>query len=152
MPKSQDSQAAKVISKREIVGGCHCQAVRFRAMVTADTAILCCNCSICSMTGFNHLIVPHQEFLLLSGEVELKTYTFNTKQAKHLFCGVCGVKSFYQPRSHPDCWSINTHCVDNFKPDEWQHQDFDGQNWQLAESHLNGQLQPNNKNQDHTNG
>jgi hypothetical protein len=132
MSKFQDHQAANKISEREISGGCHCQAIRFKAKVADDIVILKCNCSVCSMTGFEHLVVPHQDFELLSGQTELSTYTFNTGQAKHLFCKICGIKSFYQPRSHPDCWSINTHCVDDFIASEWAHQDFDGKNWQQA--------------------
>ncbi|HSM11719.1 MAG TPA: GFA family protein, partial [Lysobacter sp.] len=37
---------------------------------------------------------------------------FNTGTAKHHFCAVCGIKSFYVPRSHPDGYSINAHCLD----------------------------------------
>ncbi len=136
MSKSQEQLVAKVHTQREINGGCHCQAVKFSATVAADTTVLHCNCSICSMSGFQHLIVKHKNFKLLSGNKELRTYQFNTGQAKHLFCGICGVKAFYQPRSHADSWSINTHCIIDFKAAEWDHQDFDGQNWQQAHRKL----------------
>ena len=136
MGKNQELNSARQKEMREIVGGCHCQAIRFRARVTVDTVVLNCNCSICSMTGFQHLIVKHHDFELLSGEEHLTKYQFNTGQAEHLFCDRCGVKSFYQPRSHPDCWSINTHCVDRFNPDEWTINDFDGQNWEQAKQEL----------------
>jgi biotin carboxyl carrier protein len=29
-----------------------------------------------------------------------------------MFCSVCGVKSFYVPRSHPDGYSVNFRCLD----------------------------------------
>ena len=132
MLKNQEPHSANLTSMCEIMGGCHCQAVRFKATVSAEAVVLCCNCSICTMTGFRHLIVKHRDFVLLSGQNELNQYTFNTCQAKHLFCRICGVKSFYQPRSHPDSWSINIHCIDNFEPSDWTHQDFDGKNWQQA--------------------
>lgn len=74
--------------------------------------VLECNCSICMMTGFLHLIVPALRFRLLSGAEELLEYTFNTVAAKHLFCRHCGIKSFYVPRSHPDGFSINARCLD----------------------------------------
>jgi hypothetical protein len=35
-----------------------------------------CNCSICSKTGFLHLIVPHGDFTLLSGRESLTSYRF----------------------------------------------------------------------------
>ncbi len=132
MSKNQEPHSAIIQPQREITGGCHCQAVRFEAVVAANTVVLRCNCSICSMTGFNHLIISHQDFVLLSGQAELTHYRFNTCQADHLFCRICGIKSFYQPRSHADSWSVNTHCIDNFNATDWAHQDFDGHNWQQA--------------------
>ena len=70
---------------RTMTGGCHCGRVRFR--VTADLArITECNCSICTKKGFLHLIVPPEQFELLSGADALTTYRFNTGTAKHTFC------------------------------------------------------------------
>lgn len=54
------------------------------------------------MKANDHVIVPHKRFRLLGGEGHLTAYTFNTHRAKHMFCKVCGVQSFYQPRSNPD--------------------------------------------------
>ena len=64
------------------------------------------------MTGFLHLIVPAARFRLLDGEDALTEYRFNTGAARHLFCGHCGVKAFYVPRSHPDGFSVNVRCLD----------------------------------------
>ena len=64
------------------------------------------------MTGFLHLIVPATRFRLLSGADGLVEYRFNTGAARHLFCGHCGIKSFYVPRSHPDGFSVNGRCLD----------------------------------------
>lgn len=93
-------------------GGCHCGRVRFEVDAPADIAALDCNCSICRMTGFLHLIVPASRFRLLSGGDALVEYTFNTGAAKHRFCGRCGIKSFYIPRSHPDGVDVNVRCLD----------------------------------------
>jgi hypothetical protein len=70
-----------------------------------------CNCSICTMSGFLHLIVPAARFRLLSGDRALNEYRFNTGVARHLFCRRCGVKSFYVPRSNPDGYSVNVRCL-----------------------------------------
>ena len=94
-------------------GGCHCGRVRFELDAPARPDVLDCNCSICRMTGFLHLIVPASRFRLLSGADELVEYTFNTGAAKHRFCGHCGIKSFYVPRSHPDGFSVNARCLDD---------------------------------------
>jgi hypothetical protein len=93
-------------------GGCHCRRVRFEVDAPAQLEVLDCNCSICHMTGFLHLIVPATRFRLLCGADDLVEYTFNTGTARHLFCGHCGIKSFYVPRSHPDGFDINARCLD----------------------------------------
>lgn len=93
-------------------GGCHCGRVRFEVDAPTKPEVLECNCSICAMTGFLHLIVPASRFRLLSGGDVLAEYTFNTGAAKHLFCRYCGIKSFYVPRSHPDGFSVNGRCLD----------------------------------------
>lgn len=93
-------------------GGCHCGRVRFEVDAPAAIDALDCNCSICRMTGFLHLIVPAARFRLLSGKEALAEYRFNTGTAKHLFCRHCGVKAFYVPRNHPDGYSINVRCLD----------------------------------------
>jgi len=93
-------------------GGCHCGRVRFEVEAPATIEVDQCNCSMCSMSAYLHLIVPAERFRLLSGRESLATYTFNTGTAKHLFCSACGVKSFYVPRSHPDGFSVNARCLD----------------------------------------
>jgi len=119
----------------KLTGGCHCQAVRFEAEVgDPPLSVLDCNCSVCSMTGFLHLMVPHGDFTLLSGQDALSSYRFGTGAADHLFCRHCGVKSFYQPRSHPDAWSVNVHCLD--QQVDLHIEAFDGKNWAQAKAAL----------------
>jgi hypothetical protein len=93
-------------------GGCHCGAVAFEVDAPADVTVSECNCSICRMSGYLHLIVPRTRFRLLRGAESLSTYTFNTGVARHLFCRICGVKSFYVPRSNPDGYSVNLRCLE----------------------------------------
>ena len=64
------------------------------------------------------------------------TYTFNTGVAKHHFCGHCGVKSFYVPRSHPDGVSVNVHCLDGDTVKAVNITAFDGSNWEKNVSKL----------------
>lgn len=119
-----------------IVGGCHCGAIRFEAEVDKKVEILDCNCSICLMTGFRHLIVPHGHFRLLSGQAELSSYRFGTGKAEHLFCSQCGIKSFYQPRSHPAAWSVNLNALDDPSVLQITVRQFDGRNWEQARAAL----------------
>jgi len=47
----------------KVSGGCHCGAVRFEAEVPEPPVpALDCNCSVCRMTGFLHVMVPHERF------------------------------------------------------------------------------------------
>jgi hypothetical protein len=102
------SEAGTVVHR----GGCHCGRVRFEVDAPARLQVLDCNCSICRMTGFLHLIVPLRAFRLSSGSDALSEYTFGTGTAKHRFCRHCGIKAFYVPRSHPDGIDVNARCLD----------------------------------------
>ena len=112
-------------------GGCHCGCVRFR--VTTDlSGVTDCNCSICTKKGFLHLIVPPDQFELLSGGDDLATYQFNTGTAKHTFCKHCGIHPFYSPRSDPDKIDVNVRCLDGVDLAEISPKPFDGRNWEAA--------------------
>ena len=110
-------------------GSCHCGAVQYE--VEALDKVVCqeCNCSICSKSGYLHLIVPKSRFRLLKGENYLTTYTFDTGEARHMFCKVCGIKSFYIPRSNPDGYDVNVRCLEP-QPDQINIDLFDGKNWE----------------------
>ena len=110
-------------------GSCHCGAVTFEIDAPEVLEVEDCNCSICSKTGFLHLILPLSKFKLLTGQSELTTYSFNTGVAKHTFCKHCGVKPFYIPRSNPDGIDINVRCLDT-KPNKLVVVPFDGVNWE----------------------
>ena len=111
-------------------GGCHCRRVRVEVDAPRVLHVQDCNCSLCRMSGFWHLIVPASRFRLLSGADVLAEYTFNTGVAKHRFCSVCGVKSFYIPRSNPDGVDVNARCLHAGTFDAIEIEAFDGANWE----------------------
>ena len=119
-----------------LTGGCHCGAVRFQCTVPSDWRPLECNCSICRRSAYLHVIVPRADFRLLQGEGDLTCYIFNTGVAQHLFCRHCGVKSFYVPRSHPNCYSVNARCLDGVDAEALEPIPFDGRNWERAAAAL----------------
>jgi hypothetical protein len=82
------------------------------------------------MSGFLHLIVPSSHFRLLQGEEVLTTYTFNTHTAKHRFCRVCGIQSFYIPRSNPDGYDVDVRCLDQGTLTAFTILPFDGAQWE----------------------
>ena len=111
-------------------GSCHCGAVKFEVKAPEIINAVKCNCSICEMTGYLHLIVPASRFRILGGSESLTTYTFNTGTAKHTFCKYCGIKPFYIPRSNPDGYDININCLDKDKIKDIKVELFDGRNWE----------------------
>ena len=111
-------------------GGCHCGRVRFEVVAPTSVQVTECNCSMCTRAGYLHLIVPKERFKLVSGADALTTYQFNTGTARHLFCSVCGVKSFYVPRSHPDGYSVNARCLDEGTLEDMIIVRKDGKNWE----------------------
>ena len=118
------------------IGGCHCGAVRFAVFAPAQPVLLDCNCSICSKTGYLHLIVAAADFTLLSGVEALADYRFGTGTARHLFCRICGIKSFYVPRSHPDGFSVNWRALDGVASMTPVIHCYDGCNWDAARAAL----------------
>ncbi len=111
-------------------GGCHCGRIRFEVEAPEDLEVSECNCSICRMTGHLHLIVRKENFTLLSGQDDITNYQFNTGVAKHYFCSVCGIKSFYIPRSNPEGYSVNARCLDPDSAKSLSVGTFDGRNWE----------------------
>ncbi len=112
-------------------GGCHCGRVRFKVVADLDR-VSYCNCSVCSKKGFLHLIVPPEQFELLSGKDDLTTYQFNTGTAKHTFCKVCGIHAFYVPRSDPSKIDVNVRCIDDIDLSALTISTFDGKHWEEA--------------------
>lgn len=122
-------------------GGCHCRRVVFEVDAPRDLVVQDCNCSMCRTSGFWHLIVPASRFRLLSGAEFITEYSFNTGVAKHRFCRVCGVKSFYIPRSNPDGVDVNARCLEGGSYNSIRVEPFDGSNWEAnaaSLAHLSG--------------
>ena len=119
-------------------GGCHCGAIAFEVEAPARIVASDCNCSICRMSGFLHLIVPRSRFRLLQGADQLTEYKFNTGTARHLFCSRCGVKSFYVPRSNPDGYSVNVHCLNPGTIEQVEAQLFDDNDREASDARVAG--------------
>ncbi len=119
-------------------GGCHCGAIAFEVDAPARITASDCNCSICRMSGYLHLIVPRSRFRLLQGADQLTEYRFNTGAARHLFCSRCGVKSFYVPRSNPDGYSVNVRCLKPQTIEQVEVQLFDDGDREASEAKIRG--------------
>ena len=94
-------------------GQCHCGSIAFLINCPDPVDIWKCNCSICAISEYKHLFIKHADFALIQGSQLLTPYQFGSRSAKHLFCSLCGIKSFYQPKSHPNSYSVNLNCLSN---------------------------------------
>lgn len=113
--------------KKTYTGSCHCGAVRYEVDAAIDGAIAC-NCSMCGRSGTLLAFVPAGDFRLLSGADQLTSYHFNTHNIDHVFCKVCGIKSFAKGkgRDGSDTRAINMRCVDGVDLNALKITQFDG--------------------------
>jgi hypothetical protein len=109
-------------------GGCHCGKVRYEVKLDLGNPVIGCNCSMCGRTGTLLSFVPGEQFSLLSGEDVLKDYQFNKKHIHHLFCTVCGIKSFARGtgKDGSPTIAVNTRCLDDVDLDKLNVKHFDG--------------------------
>jgi len=127
-------------------GSCHCGRVKF-TVNTSIEKVVSCNCSICSKKGVLHHRVEPEQFTLIEGKEDLTLYQFDTKEAKHFFCNVCGIQPFSHPRAAPNMYSINVQCLDDYDLNIASYEviEFDGRNWEEAVTILNEKLRSNNQ-------
>ena len=121
-------------------GGCHCGRVAFEFDAPDAVDVTDCNCSLCAMTGYEHVFVEEADLRFLSGKDSMTSYRFGTMTAEHLFCEVCGIKALYRPRSHPGAWSVNARCVDGLEIA--RRVAFDGRDWEGSIESLRDELAP----------
>ena len=75
--------------------------------------VISCNCSMCGRSGTLLAFVPAAQFKLLSGEDVLTDYQFNKHVIHHLFCRVCGIKSFARGKGpNGETVAINVRTLD----------------------------------------
>ena len=113
---------------QKYTGGCQCGRVRYEVSADLGQPVMSCNCSMCGRSGTLLTFVPAQQFKLLSGEDALTDYQFNKHVIHHLFCKVCGIKSFARGK-RPDgteSVAINTRCLDGVDVDQLKVTRFDG--------------------------
>jgi hypothetical protein len=103
--------------RRELEAACHCGAVRFRLVLTDGLrSARRCNCSYCSMRGAVAVSANLEDVQVVQGADKLTLYQFNTGQAKHYFCSVCGIYTFHSRRSVPTQYGVNVACIDGLSP------------------------------------
>ncbi len=101
----------------ELDGACHCGAVRFHVHLAQGLRpVARCSCSMCRMRGAVVVRVPLADLAVTDGADKLVQYRFNTREARHYFCGVCGIYTHHQRRSNPNQYSVNVACLEGVSP------------------------------------
>ena len=109
-------------------GSCHCGAVRYTAEVDLAKPVIACNCSMCGRSGSMLSFVPADKFTLEQGQDALTDYLFNKEKIHHLFCKVCGIKSFARGVG-PDgkeMYAVNARCLEGVDPGTLEVKHVDG--------------------------
>ncbi|MDV2439706.1 GFA family protein [Acinetobacter gerneri] len=100
---------------------CHCGAIRFTVELSDGfNTLRRCNCSFCRMRGAVAVSAPLSGINVYQGKDKLTEYSFNTRQAAHFFCSVCGIYTFHQRRSNPEQYGVNVACIEGVSPFDFQ--------------------------------
>ncbi|MCK8063260.1 GFA family protein [Vibrio sp. 1CM7H] len=98
---------------------CHCGKVELElALPNGIEKPRRCDCSMCRRRGAIVASVPLNGIRIVQGEDVLKLYQFNTRTAKHFFCGECGIYTHHQRRSDPSEYGYNVGCLEGINPYE----------------------------------
>jgi hypothetical protein len=109
-------------------GSCHCGAVRYTVEVDLSQPVVACNCSICGRSGTLLTFVGASQFILEQGTESLTDYQFNKHHIHHLFCKVCGIRSFARgtnPKGQ-EMVAVNVRCLAGTDLDKLEVKQFDG--------------------------
>ncbi|MFS1423451.1 GFA family protein [Shewanella sp. 10N.286.48.B5] len=111
-------------------GSCHCEAVKFEFETDEIKEALQCNCSICIRKNaiMSKQSFAPNEFKLLSGKENLKTYHWGDHDVNHHFCNQCGIYPFHDTTYEPGKFRINLGCVKNVDSRNLNIIHFDGKN------------------------
>ncbi|MDY1035867.1 GFA family protein [Enterobacteriaceae bacterium RIT714] len=96
---------------------CHCGAVAFTVELTDEfNTARRCSCSYCRMRGAVVVSAPVSGIDVIKGKDKLTEYRFNTHEARHFFCSICGIYTFHQRRSNPEQYGVNVACFEGVTP------------------------------------
>ena len=96
---------------------CHCGAVELELQLPEGIVEpRRCNCSVCRRKGAVVGSVPLAGLKVVKGEDKLGLYQFDTKEAEHYFCSICGIYTHHKRRSNPNQYGINLGCLEGVDP------------------------------------
>ena len=115
-----------------LTAACHCGSIRLTINLEKPLSdIVRCNCSICSKSkGFGMLCTPQENITVVEGFESVTEYVFNTTEAPHFFCIICGTHTHHKSRNNPGNICVNVACIDDFNIADYRGviEKFDGIN------------------------
>lgn len=111
-------------------GSCHCGDVAYEVEGEV-TAVVNCNCSICSRKGALLMAVPLQQVTIHKGEDQLQRYTFNNNVIIHRFCKRCGMHPFavHETAEGEANAYVNIRCLEGVDMSAVEIVEFDGRSF-----------------------
>ena len=97
----------------QYLGSCHCGGVRFEVETEFPLGpYFRCNCSLCSRKSAVMGAAPRTALKVTAGQELLSTYTWNTHEAQHYFCKVCGIYRHHAMRGETMTVGLNMACIE----------------------------------------
>lgn len=94
-------------------GSCHCGGVRFEIDTQEPLdPYFRCNCSLCSRKGAIMGEAARADLQVTTGQALLSVYAWNTGEAQHYFCRVCGIYTHHVMRGSTDRVGVNMGCIE----------------------------------------
>ena len=95
------------------VGSCHCKAVQFEVETEERLdPYFRCDCSLCSRKGAVMGEAARTALTVIAGGSSLGIYSWNTGEAQHYFCKVCGIYTHHVMRGCTDRVGTNMGCIE----------------------------------------
>lgn len=70
-------------SKKKYLAGFHCKKGLFEFVSQIKVKLIKYNCTICKPLRYLHLIIPHEDFILISNKKIFEATSLAQKKAKH---------------------------------------------------------------------
>jgi hypothetical protein len=97
------------------LGSCHCGGIRFEINTEQPLGpYFRCNCSLCSRKSAVMGAAARSALVVTGGAELISTYSWNTKEAQHYFCKVCGIYTHHAMRGEIELIGVNMACIEGF--------------------------------------
>ena len=102
-----------ILETKTMTGTCHCGGIEFTIPFDGDFVnAQRCDCSLCRRRWAVMASVKLADLNITRGKDLLTLYQWNTGEAKHYFCKICGVYTFHKRRADPTAYGVNIACFD----------------------------------------